>query len=196
MSSVVYRIEVRPKSGVPDSRGAAALRDVQSLGLPHIPNRIDSTSVYLLEGELEEAQVLQLAEELLADPVTEHATLGATRPHASALVEVHPLPGVMDPDAQAVQQAINAMLGTDVQVRTGRRYDMHGVDTAAARSIAERSLANSVIHAIHDEPYFPSQFPHGTDYELRLVTVKLRDLFSGNQRGRRRGCGNHGFKSW
>ena len=45
MSSVVYRIEVRPKSGVPDSRGAAALRDVQSLGLPHIPNRIDSTSV-------------------------------------------------------------------------------------------------------------------------------------------------------
>lgn len=176
MPAAVYRIEVRPKPGAPDPKGAAALRDVQSLGLPAAPHQIDSANVYLLEGELNDDQIVQLTDELLADPVTEQATIGASRPSAAALVEVHPLPGVMDPDAEAVRQAINAMLGIEVDVRTGRRYDMHGVDSATARSLAERTLANSVIHAIHDEPYFPSQFPHGTQYDLRLVTVRLRDL--------------------
>ena len=176
MPQVVYRIEVRPKPGIPDPRGASALRDVQSLGLATAPDRIEAANVYLLEGNLNENQLAQLADELLADPVTEQATIGALRAKSSALIEVHPLPGVMDPDADAVKQAINAMLGIDVDVRTGRRYDMHGVDRDTARSIAERTLANSVIHAIHEEPYFPQQFPHGTQYDLRIVTVKLRDL--------------------
>src|SRR5690606_15514912 len=114
------------------------------------PAQIEYSSVYLLEGDLDQQQVQQLAEELLADPVTEQATIGATPPRASALIEVHPLPGVMDPDAEAVKLAIKSMLGVDVDVRTGWRYDMHGTDEQTARTIAERALANTVIHAIHE----------------------------------------------
>lgn len=161
---------------MPDARGEAALRETRSLGLPQSPQKVEYSSVYLLEGDLNEQQVRKVAEELLADPVTEQATLGATPAKASALIEVHPLPGVMDPDADAVRQAIKVMLGTDVQVRTGRRYDMHDIDPATAKQIAERALANTVIHAIHQQPYQPTQFPHGSPYELKIITVPLLEL--------------------
>src|SRR5436190_6407036 len=173
---LVHRIEVRPKPGIPDPRGASACQEAQSLGLSNSPRSIESASVYLLEGALDDQQIAQLAEELLADPVLEQATIGAAPPRAKALIEVHPLPGVMDPDAEAVKLAIKSMLGVDIDVRTGRRYDMHGVDHTTAREIAERVLANTVIHAIHETPYQPASFPHGTAYELKIVTVPLLEL--------------------
>ncbi|MHC5001497.1 MAG: phosphoribosylformylglycinamidine synthase subunit PurS [Planctomycetota bacterium] len=174
--STVHRIEVRPKSGQPDPAGEAACRDAGSFGLPDPPRRIDAAQVYLIEADLPEAQLRRVAEELLADPVTQDATLGATPPRADALIEVHPLPGVMDPDAEAVETAIREMLGVEVAVRTGRRYDLHGTPAAAARELAERCLANTVIHAIHDEPYHPAGFPGGGSYELRVRTVPIGDL--------------------
>ena len=82
----------------------------------------------------------------------------------------------MDPDAEAVRIAIHSMLGVDVDVRTGRRYDVHGATPAGAREIAERLLANTVIHAIHDRPYHPASFPHGSPYTLAVRSVPLRDL--------------------
>src|SRR5690606_2410055 len=93
-----------------------------------------------------------------------------------AVIEVHPLPGVMDPDADAVRLAIEAITGASVDVRTGRRYDLYGTDAATARAIAERTLANPVVHGIYDRPYHPDSFPHGAPYELRIVEVPIRDL--------------------
>ena len=156
--------------------GVEACRRAKALELSPPPRRIDTARVYLLEGPLDAEQVGRIAEELLCDPVTERAEMGAAPPRAEALIEIHPLPGVMDPDAEAVEQAIEAMLGIDVRVRTGRRFDMHGIDAMTARTIAESCLANTVIHAIHDRPYQPRSFPSGSTYTLRIVTVPLRDL--------------------
>src|SRR5688572_11368962 len=162
MSKVaVHRIEVCPKPGMADPRGVAALREAQSLGLKRPPRSVESASIYLIEGPLNDREIAHLADELLADPVTEQATIGASPPKADSMIEVHPLPGVMDPDSEAVQSAIKAMLGLEVAVRTGRRFDLHGADSQTARQIAQRILANTVIHAIHDHPYHPTQFPHG-----------------------------------
>src|SRR5688572_16562338 len=175
----VHRIEVRPKPEMADPRGAQACREAQSLaglGGRRAPQRIDAANVYLLEGALDQRQLQRLADELLADPVTEQAVIGASESKASALIEVHPLPGVMDPDAEAVKLAIKSLLGVDVDVRTGRRFDMHETDPQTARQIAQRVLANTVIHAIYDEPYHPTEFPHGSPYELKIVTVPLIEL--------------------
>ncbi len=172
----VHRIEVRPRPGHADPRGAAALREVASLELPTVPTGINASSVYLIEGSLDDVQVHRIASELLADPVTEQATIGASEARADATIEVHPLPGVMDPDADAVKLAIHALIGERVEVRTGRRYDMHGIDPVAARTIAERVLANPVVHGIYDEPYQPRKFPHGHEYELKIIDVPIRDL--------------------
>ena len=129
--------------------------------------------MYLIEGGLAEEQIRRLADELLADPLTETATIGAAPTDADALVEVHPLPGVMDPDAEAVELAIRAMLGERVRVSTGRRYDLWGTDPATARLVAERSLANPVIHAIHDHPHRPESFPDGSRHSGRVVTISI-----------------------
>ncbi|MHC4966026.1 MAG: phosphoribosylformylglycinamidine synthase subunit PurS, partial [Planctomycetota bacterium] len=176
MPTAVHRVEVRPKPGELDPRGVAACRDAEALGLPRTPSRIETAAVYLIEGRLGEEQIRQLADGLLADPVMETATIGAAPAAADALIEVHPLPGVMDPDAEAVEAAIRTMLGAEVQVRTARRYDMYGVDAATARRVAEGSLANPVIHAIHEEPYLPEAFPAGSRYRLKVAQIVIESM--------------------
>ena len=176
MPTTLVRIEVRPKPGQADPVGEAACRQARSLGLSDSPSRIDAASIYLIQGPIDERQAGRLAEELLADPVMEDATIGSSPARGAALVEIHPRPGVMDPNAEAIESAVQSMLGVEVQVRTGRRYDMHGVDRETAQAVARRCLANSVIHAIHDEPYHPQAFPAGSPRELRTVTVPLDDM--------------------
>jgi phosphoribosylformylglycinamidine synthase II len=164
---------------MPDPKGAAACRAAQSLGLAKPPRRIDASSVYLLEGELEDRQIHHVVEGLLADPVTEQATIGASANKTGTMIEVHPLPGVMDPDAEAVKLGIKSMLGVVVEVRTGQRYDLHETDPKTAREISQRVLANPVIHAIHQQPYQPAEFSHGAPHEFKVITVPLIGLNDG-----------------
>jgi phosphoribosylformylglycinamidine synthase II len=172
----VHRIEVRPRAGASDPKGEAARREAESAGAPAALRRVDFAAVYLIEAELDEGQVRRIADELLADPVTEEANIGSASPRGDALIEVHPLPGVTDPDAEPVELAIRTMLGVDAKARTGRRYDLHGVDAGAARLIAERTLANPVIHAIHETPYHPETFPSGSPREVQITEVPILDL--------------------
>jgi len=176
--AVVHRVEVRPKSGQRDPRADAVIRQAASLGLPR-PSAAQHASVYLLEGDLSEGQVRRIADELLADPVTQVAELqarGTVRPRLDALIEVHPLPGVTDPAAESVEAAVRAMFGTAVTVRTGDRYDLGGVKQSDATTIGEKALANAVIHGIHSEPWHPERFPAGHGYSLRIVEVPVREL--------------------
>jgi phosphoribosylformylglycinamidine synthase len=176
--AAVHRVEVRPKSGQRDPRADAVIRQAASLGLPR-PSAAQHASVYLLEGDLSEGQVRRIADELLADPVTQVAELqarGTVRPRLDALIEVHPLPGVTDPAAESVEAAVRAMFGTAVTVRTGDRYDLGGVKQSDATTIGEKALANAVIHGIHSEPWHPERFPAGHGYSLRIVEVSVREL--------------------
>ena len=176
--AAVHRVEVRPKSGQRDPRADSVIRQAASLGLPR-PSAAQHASVYLLEGDLTEGQVRRIADELLADPVTQVAELqarGTVRPRLDALIEVHPLPGVTDPAAESVEAAVRAMFGTAVTVRTGDRYDLGGVQQSDAATIGEKALANAVIHGIHSEPWHPERFPAGHGYSLRIVEVPVRDL--------------------
>jgi len=172
----IHRVEVRPRSGAPDPKGSAACRAAKSAGVAGVPSRIDAASVYLISADLDDAQLQRLAVELLADPVTEEPRIGASPPRGDALIEIHPLPGVTDPDAEPVERAIRSMLGVDAEVRTGRRFDFHGSDPPDARRIAERSLANTVVHALHDAPYHPDRFPAGVHREMQVVEVPILDL--------------------
>jgi phosphoribosylformylglycinamidine synthase len=176
MQTAVHRIEVRPRTGELDPRGEAAQRNAQTLGLTRAPRRIDTAAVYLMQGELTDEQLTVLAETLLADPVMETATIGAVPPRADALVEVHPLPGVMDPDAEAVEAAIQATLGLSIQVRTARRFDMYGVDPATARQIAEALLGNPVIHGFHDKPWQPESFPAGSRSHVQPGSIVIASM--------------------
>ncbi|MEO1008848.1 MAG: phosphoribosylformylglycinamidine synthase subunit PurS [Planctomycetota bacterium] len=168
-----HRFEVAPAAVAGDPRAERLVREAARLG--YTLRRVRTAKVYLLEGELSEDQRLAIGEGLLVHPVTERLEDGAA-PEGGVTLEVHPLPGVMDPAAQSVREAVAELLGVDVGVSTGMRYDLEGVDAEAGRAIADRLLYNPVVHGLHAGRFHPESLPRGTPYELRPVSVELRGL--------------------
>ena len=181
VATEIVRFEVRPIEGGQDSR---AKRLAAAAALPRVA-RVTHANIYLVEGELSSAQCSQIARELLADPVTQvwswvrrggtpadHADFGTP----DATVEVHPLPGVMDPAAESVRATIAALTGAVVEVRTGSRYDFWGVAPDEARSMVAAHVANSVIHAVSAREHHPESFAKGHAYSLAIRDVPLRHL--------------------
>jgi phosphoribosylformylglycinamidine synthase subunit PurSL len=175
----VHRIEVRSRHGQTDPRGAALVRDGCAIGLPITSAMV--AQIYLIEADLEPEQLQAVADRLLADPVTESAAEGAApAPRDASTIEVHPLPGVMDPVAQSVREAMRELLGLegtdDIQVSTALRYDLVGLSATEAGTLARRLLANPVIHAIHTKPFCPKELPRGHAYALKVARIPLRTL--------------------
>ncbi len=183
----IYRVEVHPADPADDPLGRSVAREAQELGLADGLERVETARVYLIRGIDDQHTIERIAGQLLTDPVCQRYRLGATpRCEQAQLIEVHCLPGVMDPVAMSTADAIADMLSSapqdsrlktrDLQVRTGRRYDLFGCTADEARTIAERLLANTVIHAIHDLPEWPQKFVEGEPYALKLAHVPMREL--------------------
>ena len=171
----VHRVEVRPNASAGDPRAAAVQRDAAAIGIN--ASRIDTARVYLIEADLTPDQLATVQQALLANPVTETAIEGAApSPEAGTTVEVHPLPGVMDPAAQTVADAVHDLTGVRPTVSTGWRYDLHGVNAADARTLAERLLANAVVTGVHTKPFHPESLPRGGPAEFRQTHVPIRGL--------------------
>ncbi|MCC6426367.1 MAG: phosphoribosylformylglycinamidine synthase [Phycisphaerales bacterium] len=174
--TTVTRFEVRPAPGKADPRAEAILRAGRLAGLPLHSAR--SCRIYLIEAPLAPDQVRHIQSKLLADPVLETTLTGAT-PAAPGeqIIEVHPLPGVMDPAAQSVQAAIRSLLNIDspISVSTGWRYDLQGLPADQAKQFAETQLANRVVQGIHLSPWTPTSLPHGHASEFNLRTIPIRD---------------------
>ncbi|MCH2132709.1 MAG: AIR synthase-related protein [Phycisphaerales bacterium] len=173
---VIHRIEVAPRDGVDDARGRAALAVARAAGVDPLPSTIRCARVYLLDGELNDAELETVQRDLLGNPVTEESISGARGGGSHSIIEVHPLPGVMDPDADAVELALRSLLGRSISVRTGVRYDMEGIPAEAARDLARDCLANTLIHHVHEGPFHPESFPSGADRQVEMPTVTLRGL--------------------
>ncbi|MCK4873984.1 MAG: phosphoribosylformylglycinamidine synthase subunit PurS, partial [Phycisphaerales bacterium] len=171
----VSRIEIHPKHRADDPRARALLAGAAQTGSA-LTDAV-STRVYLLSGDLDNAALALVAEGLLADPVTQHVVIGATpTPAGFETIEVHPLPGVMDPVAQSAARAIEEMIGIPTDVKTGWRYDMAGVTQDQARRLAAKLLANPVIERIHVGTYLPDRFPTGEPREPRITHIPIREL--------------------
>ncbi len=175
----VTRIEVRPTPNAGDPRADALVRAAPHVGVTI--TRAASARVYLLRSDLDDAQVQRLASELLADPVGETWTLGAV-PVAKDVrtIEVHPLPGVMDPPALTVERAARDLLGLGdehpLEVSTGTRYDLPGASVPDASTLATKLLANDAVEQVHHEPWHPSDFPHAPPADQTLRHVELTTL--------------------
>ncbi|MGI9015248.1 MAG: phosphoribosylformylglycinamidine synthase subunit PurL [Phycisphaerales bacterium] len=171
---MVHRIEVWDTPGYRGPQADAATRDAEQMLETSV--QVDHARVYLIEADLSEVQTQALASELLADPIAQESHIGSRSLKGDAMIEVQPLPGVMDPDAQAIELAIRSLLNVDARVQTGSRYDFSGIDQSRAREFAGRALANSVIHAIFDSPYAPGELPHGSTRAVAPADVPIRAL--------------------
>ena len=182
----VHRVEVWMRDDEIDPAGDAVRTEArQRLG---DVESVRAARIYLIEAPLDDTQHRRIADELLADAVSQRAVLGTVdAPTRGALLEVHYQPGVMDPVAQSTRDAILEMLPDlvrdHVQVRTGFRYDLHASQAhdapfhdEALRTFAEQVLANPVIQDIHTQPFWPDAFPQGGAYALHLTHVPIREL--------------------
>ncbi len=180
----VTRIEVRPQDPAADARAARALAQARANFGADAVRAVTVTDVFLIEGPLDADAAQRVAGELLADPVDQTAHLGVAAPApGSATLEVHYLPGVMDPVADSTRDAIGEMLGAQlhgaaVQVRTGVRYDFDGMDAppAALEAFARGRFANPVVQGIHTRPHHPASFETGTPQPFNLRHVAIREL--------------------
>lgn len=170
---LVHRIEIHPTEHAGDPRAETLLRRANELG--YELEGAHSARIYLIESPLTDAQLDLITSQLLCNPVVERAEIGSS-PARGALVEIHPLPGVMDPPAQSVADAIEALIGTRPEVSTGYRYDLIGVSDSKAQTIANRLLANPVVAGVHAVPFHPEQLPKGHAHEFHLTHVNIRDL--------------------
>ncbi len=173
----VVRIEVHRNLAAADARARRLLQDARAIGVELAGARV--ARVYLLEGKLNESQIERIRRDLLTDAVLESSLIGASPdagPDSSVVIEVHPLPGVMDPAAQSVASAIETLVAVPCQVSTAWRYELEGIDPAGARSLAERLLANTVVHAIHEGAHWPDELPKGHERQAEVREIPLTSL--------------------
>jgi phosphoribosylformylglycinamidine synthase II len=176
----LFRIEVSVKVGFPDSEGDRLEKDIRDIGITTV-KQAKVSDVYFLEGELDEAEVVKIGQELLADPVVEdfswgEGPLSRIEGRNTHVIEVAYNPGVMDPVAGSADKAIRDLgIATVASVKTARKYSLRGeLSKEALQSICDKLLVNSLIQHVvtkQESIALPS-----TTYKFALTTVDLLSL--------------------
>jgi phosphoribosylformylglycinamidine synthase II len=146
----VYRIEVSVKEGFADPRSEGLLKDILDLDIRSV-ERVKVSSVYLLEGTLNDNELIAVCRELLADPIVEeYATGDSPAPAGARLVEVAYNPGVMDPVEESVKKGIRDLgIETITAVRTAKKHLFWGdLSDDTVKYISDKLLVNSVVQHI------------------------------------------------
>jgi phosphoribosylformylglycinamidine synthase len=146
----LYRIEVSVKEGFADPRSEGLQKDILDLGIKTV-KRVRVSSIYLLEGTLDEKELLNICRELLADPIVENYSYSESpAPEGARLVEVAYNPGVMDPVEDSVKKGIRDLgINTVTAVRTAKKYLFWGnFSDDTLNSICDKLLVNSIVQHI------------------------------------------------
>ena len=185
--SRIWQIHVRPKSPELDPLGRQRLSDARQIpSLAHV-KAVSASAFYFVRGPLDRAAAETVGRKLLADPVSETFTLAEGMTHRDPderAVEIHCLPGVMDPVAISTAEAVADLLGPSVRVavRTARRYVIDGArDATDLERMARRVLANECIEAAYIQGFgrhdgLPEAFPVAPEASAEPRTVPLRHL--------------------
>lgn len=176
----MFRIEVSVKPGFPDPEGDRLEKDIRDIGIGTV-EQVRVSDVYLLDGQLDEAEMGKIGRELLADPVVEDflwgkGPLSSIEQTGAHVVEVAYNPGVADPVAGSVSKAIRDLgIATVTSVKTARKYSLWGgLSEELLQSISNKLLVNNLVqHVVTKSEVvgLPS-----TIYKLALTTVDLLGL--------------------
>jgi phosphoribosylformylglycinamidine synthase II len=171
----VYRIEVSVKEGFLDPRSEGLQKDILDLGIKSV-ERVKVSSVYLIEGKLDDKAVERIARELLTDPIVEEYSYRDIQVPAGAhLVEVAYNPGVMDPVEESVKKGIHDLgIDTVTAIRTVKKYLFWGDLADTLQSISDKLLVNSVVQHVAARKEAVSLPP--ASYKFRLERTDIAGM--------------------
>jgi phosphoribosylformylglycinamidine synthase len=132
---------------------------------------------FLLEGELSDEHRAQLTGEVLVDPIVEKGEFAPVGSRAGHYYTVLLKPGVMDPVAQTVLDAVQMLGVPATAVRTFRRYYGPPEISSLDRDVLFRKvLANDAIEQIVVGPLHADHLGIGSAYQFKLTTVAIAKL--------------------
>ncbi|MFW5914838.1 MAG: phosphoribosylformylglycinamidine synthase subunit PurL [Planctomycetota bacterium] len=181
-----YRVEVIHKSDCKDPDGLSALGEAQDLGIASIDD-IRAVDVYIVDGELEEREIHEVASNLFVDPVVQRYRIcetdeerwpGDQSDDGIHSIEISRKQGVMDPAQQSAMKGA-ADLGLEDKIesiRTARKYLLWGdVSQEQLHHFATGALANTTIQDVHIDATEVDYPRRSLEYEFELKTVGIRN---------------------
>jgi phosphoribosylformylglycinamidine synthase len=132
----------------------------------------------LIEGEISQAQLEQVALEVLVDPVVEvHEISPSNTPRngPGSVIHVMPKPGVTDPEAASAAELLRDLGYLVSNVRTIRTYRVLGPAVSLPRLI-QRVLANDAVEMAVVGTLDLERLDPGQTYRFRKVSVPVRHL--------------------
>jgi hypothetical protein len=144
---MLWEIEIQPKGHDPERQRVAEEYDLLSHSQVGATLIAGSARGYLLEGDLLQPQAELLAAALLVDPLAQTGRVGALNGIDSGprLATVLLKPGVMDPTAQSVVEAVRDLGIPLHSVRTFRRYFGPQPLAPGCRELLRKVFANEAI---------------------------------------------------
>lgn len=177
---MLWEIEVRPAEGQIDREGLRLLSEAKSLGCETVKD-VAKRTVFLLEGDFDEAAVVSIASDLLADPVTEVAKLtklpSQTATPDKKTVNVMFRPGMTDNVAETIRKELLDRSWKIQTVATVHRYLINGDATETELSrFTQKVLANEKIERVVNGPLNISTIAVGKPYKFELKEVEIGSL--------------------
>ncbi len=125
----MFRIAVSVKAGFPDPEGDRLKKDIRDIGITTV-KQARVSDVYLMEGEMDEGEVIKIGQELLDAPVVEdfswgEGPLARTKGRDVRIIEVAYNPGVTYPVAGSVSKAIRDLgIAMVTSMKNAHKYSL------------------------------------------------------------------------
>ena len=180
---MLWEIDVVPADPAGDHAARALVAAAAELGVAGC-DRACTAAAWLIEGELSRDDVVRLAAEVLADPVTEAFTvaevgaaeLAAARGGLATVLHVLPRPGVTDPAGQSAGDACGLVGLRPAAVRSVRKYWLPTLAEGEAARLAWTLLASDAIHDVVVGPLAIRSLAGGRPWTFVRPMVRLEGL--------------------
>ena len=175
---MLWEVEIRPAAGQVDREGERILAECSGLGLGSV-STVTAARSFLLQGDLDEADVDRLGRNLLADGVAE--TFSVSRIDSgrtatdSGLLNVLFKPGVTDNVAGSTLKTLKDQNVPVEAVATCRKYWLNeDADRAEVSRLSSRVLSNDAIEHVVSGPLKMDGISVGSSYDFKLTHVAIR----------------------
>jgi phosphoribosylformylglycinamidine synthase len=198
---MLWEIDIYPAPGLPDLAGERVAVEAADLGLGRDLS-VAAAGGYLIEADIDRTQIERVVERTVIAPVGD-PSLAVPPPVASGkgdshllparpsgcfaqkvavtfsesqVVHVLPKPGVMDPVALSVQNALVDFGIRAEAVRTFKKYWVAGLAPDRLGLLASKLLANDAIEQAILGPLTFKRLEVGSPFRFQLVTVPIRTM--------------------